>query len=161
VDWEENLKICCSLGLKPLMVESAAQAQCISKWTNGSHLSFIFDLPNFFKGNWNLNFNYWTSGLKQGQAGQWNWCDPGQGSKALDTGLVVENKTNQDCIHFKIGRNGTDLKLAGKSCSSKFIFACQTDVSVQQVASECTRNVISAIFVFFCDIKIGILGKSL
>jgi len=34
--WEENWNICCSLGMKPIMVETVEHAQCLSNWTKGS-----------------------------------------------------------------------------------------------------------------------------
>jgi len=91
----------------------------------------ILFLNDFDAVNWTLNFNYWTGGTQTGLFGQWSWCKQGHSPERLvkdlvwDTGEPDNKGGKEDCVHLRIGRNGTPVKLTDKNCSSLLIFACQ------------------------------------
>jgi len=112
--------------------------------------------------NWTLNWNYWTGGTQQSCWGQWAWCSA-QGPDALVQGLrwaqgQPDNVNGTEgCLHLRILQNNTGLAISDKSCSRKYVMACQGVEIVQQQknstaatqvcskvecpTTECKRNV--------------------
>jgi len=45
VSWQQNWDICVSLAMKPIIIETLAQAQCLSDWTKGVNLLNSFIAP--------------------------------------------------------------------------------------------------------------------
>jgi hypothetical protein len=60
MSWEQNWQTCCSLGMEPLLIESAKDLKCLSNVTKNSI--------------WSGNFNYWTGGTQKDCRGSWTWC---------------------------------------------------------------------------------------
>lgn len=142
--WAENWNMCCSLGMKPLIIETSYEQQCWSKITGqlmwgSSHL--IYEYYNYAKNlkihlfcsgmNWTLNYNYWTAGTRQGSClGYYNWCNsPGNatllGNLTWQSGSPKKKSGLEECIQLKLEINGGGARFRDKNCTAKFVFACQ------------------------------------
>ncbi|XP_059474381.1 uncharacterized protein LOC132196029 [Neocloeon triangulifer] len=134
--WRENYDKCCSLGMTPIIIETAQEQSCLSNFTNS---------------NWTLNFNYWTGGTQQGCRGRWAWCSS-SGLLDLNDNLTwssgqPDNKAgNEECLHMRLNQNSSGVVLSDRNCTDKYVFACkgQPKVPACQVAKcpsyECTKN---------------------
>ncbi|CAB3387189.1 Hypothetical predicted protein [Cloeon dipterum] len=96
-------------------------------------------LTNLTVGNkstdWKANFNYWTSGLRQGASvGRWVWCRP-NGPTVFTSDLKWElgqpdnAAGNEDCAHFRFVLNSTGTIITDRNCMSRYIFACKMQIS--------------------------------
>jgi len=101
---------------------------------NLNWVSTLKDLTrSLFLANWTLNYNYWTAGTQKGAPGQWSWCSPTKekNPSAMDSAVVWERGEpanlggQEDCVHLKVTRDGTGVRVTTKNCSARFIFACQ------------------------------------
>jgi hypothetical protein len=136
VSWHKNWETCCSLGMKPLVIESEAEQKCLSDLTQGSikHQYFLLLPEQFNLGSWSYNRNYWTAGMRIGCPGQWQWCDPQLdvyvGSEIFWDMGEPNNKSGADnCAHLRLHTNASrGARLTDKRCDYKLIFACQVSL---------------------------------
>jgi hypothetical protein len=99
--------------MRPISFESAAEMQCLSDYVKSSQ--------------WNLNFNYWTGGLKQNDT--WWWC-PEEATR-LSSGVIwtkgqPDNKnSDESCLHMCINKTTKTVELSDRSCSNQFVLGCK------------------------------------
>jgi hypothetical protein len=124
--------------MKPLAFETFEEFTCIKELVSGKLKCVYPRLANcatiINKGNWSNNFNYWTGGSQQGSCvGNWAWCS-GTTSHPLPANLTwgfnqPDNKGgNESCLHMRVLKNATGLALSDRSCSNKFIIACEVEI---------------------------------
>jgi hypothetical protein len=120
VSWERNWQTCCSLGMEPLLIESAKELKCLSDVTKN--------------GTWTGNFNYWTGGTQKDCRGSWTWC--GRAGAMMFNDDVTWDKDqpdnkggNEDCIHLKLKKDASgkpqEFVLTDRNCSDKYVLACK------------------------------------
>ncbi|XP_065345699.1 uncharacterized protein LOC135943178 [Cloeon dipterum] len=115
----ENYRQCCALGMETLNLDSAAEQLGLT------NMSLVF------KNDWKANFNYWTSGTWRGSpAGHFSFCEP-FGPAVFPPNLTwqrgqPDNKGgNESCVHFRFVLNSTGTIMTDRSCDYKYIFACK------------------------------------
>jgi hypothetical protein len=103
------------------------------------HVLNVEWVQNFPAMNWTLNYNYWTSGTRQGSClGNYSWCDPGNatllgGNVTWEPGSPDNKLGLEECLHLKIRSNGSGMWLTDKNCSARFIYACQAVCFVEKL----------------------------
>jgi hypothetical protein len=133
VTWEENWAKCCSLGMKPIVFETAEELHCFNNLSQNGDLESWLSIINIeygtFQGAWKFNLNYWTAGTNRDNPGQWSWCGthPLQGiSDSLQWGLGQPDnlKGKEECLHLLV-TNGTGITFSDRNCSLRFLYACE------------------------------------
>ncbi|XP_065350421.1 uncharacterized protein LOC135946222 [Cloeon dipterum] len=122
--WEENYHQCCALGMEALNLEDAFEQEGLTNLTVGIKSA-----------DWKANFNYWTSGLRQGASvGRWVWCKP-DGPTVFPSDLKWERGQPdnaagyEDCAHFRFVLNSTGTIITDRNCMQRYIFACKMQIS--------------------------------
>jgi hypothetical protein len=128
---EKNTEICCSLGMHPLSFESLIEQECFSsllKCTQNLQ-NLIHNYDQRCSDNWTKNSNYWTDGIKKDSAWHWSVANLTVPSTLQWDVSQPDNKNgNEDCLHVKLFP-GVGVKLTDRSCSHKYIYACQVSFS--------------------------------
>jgi hypothetical protein len=130
VTFKQNLETCCSLGMKPLTMDSAYEQQCLSNLTKSS--------------NWTGNHNYWSGGTQQGCRNSWGWCGNTAGPVGIsddikwETGQPDNLGGRQDCIHLK-NIPGTGLQMTDRNCTDKYVLACKVEIEVKLITPKCKQ----------------------
>ncbi|CAB3365499.1 Hypothetical predicted protein [Cloeon dipterum] len=141
VSWEENFKMCCSVGMIPISIESETKLSCLASLMNS---------------NWPFSIYYWTSGRKLFHPNStFEFC--------LSSGNIVTNTTTQIwapgepvgmwdrlCVLLALDKKTNSALLYVRNCSEKSIFACQGPMTTTPApnprysnckkVSKCTKN---------------------
>ncbi|CAB3360667.1 Hypothetical predicted protein [Cloeon dipterum] len=141
VSWEENFKMCCSVGMIPISIESETKLSCLASLMNS---------------NWPFSIYYWTSGRKLFHPNStFEFC--------LSSGNIVTNTTTQIwapgepvgmwdrlCVLLALDKKTNSALLYARNCSEKSIFACQGPMTTTPApnprysnckkVSKCTKN---------------------
>ncbi|CAB3387257.1 Hypothetical predicted protein [Cloeon dipterum] len=112
VTWKENLKRCCSIGMKPIAFETFDQFNCLKKLTTQEV--------------WKYSSNYWTAARQVWSNDLFQWCSlsPPERFANLTTMWAngfPDNATSKYCVHLSVPKT----ELTEKNCSFKFIFSCK------------------------------------
>jgi len=82
VNWSENGRRCCTIGMTPISFETQNEFDCLQNLAKGA--SFIDKINHVYvsifsiAGNWPHNWNYWTSGRRIIANDTFQWCSSSQ-----------------------------------------------------------------------------------
>ncbi|XP_059471661.1 uncharacterized protein LOC132194423 [Neocloeon triangulifer] len=120
VNWEENVKICCQLGMTPLKISTSAKQSCLNSIVNVS--------------TWRYNYNYWTYGLKFNDSDKeafW-WCDPisatevSNGTIEWQAGQPDNVGGSENCLHLQVVHTDLKMVVTNRNCADKYMLACES-----------------------------------
>ncbi|XP_059471660.1 uncharacterized protein LOC132194422 [Neocloeon triangulifer] len=132
VNWEENVKICCQLGMTPLKINTSAKQSCLNSIVNVS--------------TWRYNYNYWTYGLKFNDSIKeafW-WCDPisatevSNGTVEWKAGQPDNMGGNESCLHLQVVHKDSKMVVTDRNCADDYMLACESFVTTP--APKCTSG---------------------
>ncbi|XP_065345774.1 uncharacterized protein LOC135943246 [Cloeon dipterum] len=138
--WMDSYRHCCALGMETLNIDNEAEQRGLTNMTVA------------LKANWKANFNYWTSGTRNGaQKGQWSWCEPNgptvfSAKLKWEAGQPDNSGGSESCVHFRFVLNATGAIMTDRNCTSKYIFACKVTFHLKDFFSYgdwydgCGRN---------------------
>jgi hypothetical protein len=114
--WNKVHETCCSLGLRPISFQTTADLKCLSDYVKSSQ--------------WNLNFNYWTGGLKLNDT--WWWCPEKavklSGDMIWTQGQPDNKNLNESCMHLFIDKKSGNIEFSDRSCSNQFVMGCMVNI---------------------------------
>lgn len=136
VSWKENVKMCLSLEMTPLKLDSndiktafitfANSIICNIKW------KWIICHLWLLGSTWKSLHQFWVGG-KRSETDQekFIWCTPNGSQELKNDTIQWQNGQpdnlggNQNCLHLRILTNVSQAVLSDRSCSQLYPYACQ------------------------------------
>ncbi|XP_059469358.1 uncharacterized protein LOC132193028 [Neocloeon triangulifer] len=135
LNWDDNFRMCCSLGMLPLMVENAWKRSCLQKFIDGP--------------NWKHSSMYWTTGKRMDKT-SFMWYDKRANfsSNMWETGQPNNVNGLENCVMLRIFKFDIDtVKLNDVDCQKLAVFSCVGPTTPAPKCSfptcpqiKCTKN---------------------
>ncbi|XP_059468726.1 uncharacterized protein LOC132192674 isoform X2 [Neocloeon triangulifer] len=135
LNWDENFRMCCSLGMLPLMVENAWKRSCLQKFIDGP--------------NWKHSSMYWTTGKRMDKT-SFMWYDKRANFSTNMWKAGQPNNVNgsENCVMLRIFKfDNYSVKLEDLNCQRLAVFSCVGQTTPAPKCSfptcpqiNCTKN---------------------
>ncbi|XP_059476327.1 uncharacterized protein LOC132197211 [Neocloeon triangulifer] len=138
VTWEQNWKLCCALGMQPVLIETLEESQCLAT-----------SLP----ANVTADEAYWTGGFKHELNNMWSWCTK-DSPEPIDESLITEvsnDKSKFDDTAIQLSFDFSSM-LTNWKPENKYNLMCESvtksvvelvgnkNCRAKCINKECTRN---------------------